>query len=107
MTSGIECEPKLMGVDCHTYVPHRASKQAWCVVVILGFWLLALHAKAASRNMQDSAQQSASWLQEHLLKSESNPPFSFVYGRKTSEALLKGWARTTSTRQLDNDQTER
>ena len=76
------------------------------------FWLaglialLTLNGKPAYGHTQDSAQEINSWVQEHLLNPESRPPFSFVYGRHASEALLKEWPRTTASKQLDGGRTE-
>ena len=36
----------------------------------------------------------------------SQPPFSFVYDRQGSGALLKVWPKKTETRQLDSGRTE-
>jgi alpha-galactosidase len=52
------------------------------------------------------ADQNNPWLQEHLLNSKSPLPFSFVYGRQSSEALLKAWPETAAIRQLDAGRTE-
>src|SRR5580692_8661641 len=66
-------------------------KWTWLAVAILG--LLAHNANAAQA--VDSARQNSPWLQEHLLNSTAHLPFSFVYGRQSSQALLKVWPRKT------------
>jgi alpha-galactosidase len=55
---------------------------------------------------QDNARLSNQWLQEHLLNSQSQLPFSFVYGRESSRTLLKAWPEKTATRELDRGRTE-
>jgi alpha-galactosidase len=76
----------------------------WIPVVLLS--LVAHNAKAAQAVNPDNAGQNNPWLQEHLLNSNSQLPFSFVYGRQSSEALLKVWPEKTSIRQLDGRRTE-
>jgi alpha-galactosidase len=71
----------------------------WLAVAVLGFF--AHNAKAGQVVKPDST-----WLQEHLLNSKSQLPFSFVYERQSSEALLKAWPETTTLRQLDAGRTE-
>jgi hypothetical protein len=68
--------------------------------------LLSLSGNLAFGRTPESAQETTSWVQEHLLNPESRPPFSFVYGRDASESLLKEWPRTTATKQLDSNRTE-
>ena len=75
----------------------------WLALAILGF--LAHNAKAG-QVLNPSAGQNNLWLQEHLLNSKSQLPFSFVYGRQSSEALLKAWPETAAMRQLDAGRTE-
>ena len=72
----------------------RSAK--WLAVAMLGF--LAHNANAA--------RQANPWLQEHLLNSKSQLPFSFFYGRQSSGALLKVWPEKTASRQLDGGRTE-
>jgi alpha-galactosidase len=87
--------------------PTRASSKRsakWIPVLILG--LVAHSAKAAQVADPDNAHQDNPWLQEHLLNSHAQLPFSFVYGRQSSEALLKGWPEKTVIRRLDGRRTE-
>jgi alpha-galactosidase len=71
----------------------------WLAVAVLG--LFAHNAEAGQ-----VVKPESTWLQEHLLNSKSQLPFSFVYGRQSSEALLKAWPETTALRQLDAGRTE-
>ena len=75
----------------------------WLAVAILGFFV---HHARAGQVVNPSAGQNNLWLQEHLLNSKSQLPFSFVYGRQSSEALLKEWPETTTLRPLDAGRTE-
>ncbi len=54
----------------------------------------------------NAAQPANRWLEEHLLNSKSQLPFSFFYARQSSEALLKVWPEKTAIRQLDRGRTE-
>ena len=83
--------------------PCRMRSIFWLAGLIA---LLTLSGKPAYGRTQDGAQEINSWVQEHLLNPESRPPFSFVYGRQASEALLKEWPRTTAIKQLDGGRTE-
>jgi alpha-galactosidase len=76
----------------------------WIPVLLLG--LIAHNAKAAQAVNPDNGGQSTPWLQEHLLNSNSQLPFSFVYGRQSSQALLKVWPEKTATQKLDGRRTE-
>ena len=84
------------------FASSRSSKWKWLAVAILG--LVAHNAKAAQA--VDPTHQNNSWLQEHLLNSNAQLPFSFVYGRQSSRALLKAWPEKTATRKLDGRRTE-
>jgi alpha-galactosidase len=89
--------------------PSRVAGSRWVerfAIVTVGFCLLALNAIAANGAEQGNARRNNPWLQEHLLNSNSQPPFSFVYGRQPSEALLKVWPKKTESRQLDAGRTE-
>jgi alpha-galactosidase len=81
----------------------RSAK--WLAVAILG--LFVHHANGAQVVNQDNSLPNNLWLQEHLLNSKGQLPFSFVYGRQSSEALLKTWPEKTTVRQLDGGRTER
>jgi alpha-galactosidase len=78
---------------------------AWLTIVTYALCLFA-NAKAASRIEHDNEPGHNPWLQEHLLNSSSQPPFSFVYGRQASAALLKAWPKTTESKQLDAGRTQ-
>jgi alpha-galactosidase len=68
--------------------------------------LLVFFAPNAIRAQVANSGQSNRWLQEHLLNSPSQVPFSFVYGRESSSALLKGWPEKRATRELDHGRKE-
>jgi len=94
---------------CESKGPCRASGSrsiSWFAIAILGFCLLALNAKAANGGAPADTHANNPWLQEHLLNFNSQPPFSFVYGRQPSGALLKAWPKKTASRQLDAGRTE-
>jgi alpha-galactosidase len=76
---------------------------AWA---ILTFCLIADYGVASAMEKQGSTRQPNPWLTEHLLSEQSEPPFSFVYDRQGSSALLKAWPRKIETRQLDAGRTE-
>ena len=78
----------------------------WLVLTSLVFALVADYAVAFGMDNPANTPQGGQWLQEHLLMPSSQPPFSFVYGRQPSEALLKGWVRQTQTRQINGTRTE-
>lgn len=47
------------------------------------------------------------WVQEHLLGAKPSLPFSFVYGRQTSGAVLPSWSRKADENNLDEARVER
>jgi alpha-galactosidase len=75
-------------------------------LAILSFCLIMSYASASELTEQDSSRQPNRWLNEHLLSEQSQPPFSFVYDRQGSSALLKAWPRKIETKQLDAGRTE-
>ncbi len=86
-------------------VAHR-NRATWRLfLAILGFGLIANCVRAAGVDAPGDVQGSQ-WLAEHLLNTNSEPPFSFVYGRQASGALLKAWPRKTESRQLDGYRAE-
>jgi alpha-galactosidase len=66
------------------------------VVILCG---LALPAALAQGTGND-------WLRGHLLNPSSELPFSFIYGRQSSAALLHSWTKKTTTREVDAGTTE-
>jgi alpha-galactosidase len=89
--------------------PRRVGGSRWIerfAIVTFGFCLLALNAIATNGGEQSNARRNSAWLQEHLLNSNSQPPFSFVYGRQPSEELLNAWPTKTTSRALDAGRTE-
>jgi alpha-galactosidase len=83
----------------------RSRPASWAVAGVLGLSFFAHDARAAITSVGNGSQNSQ-WLQDHLLDSRSQLPFSFVYGRQSSEQLLKAWPRKTETRQLEDGRTE-
>ena len=75
-------------------------------LAIISFCLIADYGIASAMEKQGSTRQPNPWLTEHLLSEQSEPPFSFVYDRQGSSALLKAWPRKIETRQLDAGRTE-
>ena len=104
----IACEPKGKRVGYERSAPAKVSPTCtkWLRVATLLFGLLANNANAALGGKPDDTRQNGSWLQDHLLNSKSQLPFSFVYGRQASEGLLKVWPRETTVRELDDGRTE-
>ena len=84
------------------------SRYIACAVLLLG--LLANWAKASSLDaaLDESTelQPGNQWLKGHLLEDHAKLPFSFVYDRQGSGALLQDWPKKTETRRLDNARTE-
>jgi alpha-galactosidase len=75
-------------------------------LAILGFVLMTNYFHAAAFDQPSDMRQDNQWLQEHLLTATAQLPFSFVYGRESSGALLKAWPKKAETRHLDNVRTE-
>jgi alpha-galactosidase len=80
----------------------RNLSSRWLGFVLVPLILLANCAVASDA----AAPGDKSWLEEHLLDANSQPSFSFVYGRQSSGVLLKNWQRKTETTRLDGDRTE-
>lgn len=77
----------------------------WLWVAALGLGLVASNAKAAEPAKSSDASQNSEWLRSHL-DAQSQLPFSFVYGRQSSNAFLKTWQRKAESRSLDDGRTE-
>jgi alpha-galactosidase len=74
-----------------------------CVaLVILSFSVMTNYLWAADLGKSAANQ----WLQEHLLNDKAQLPFSFVYGRESSSALLKAWPKKVDSKQIDSVRTE-
>jgi alpha-galactosidase len=101
-------EPKLKSLSYERNAPDKVGPSCakWLAVAILGFGLLADCAKAAVTGKLDDTSLKDSWLQDHLLNSKSQLPFSFVYGRQASQALLKVWPKKTAIRELSGGRSE-
>jgi alpha-galactosidase len=82
----------------------EAMPRSWQILTIISFMVFGAGVRAAERVPAGAPQQN-SWLQEHMLNSESKLPVSFVYDRHPSAELLKAWPRT-ATKRLDGSRTE-
>ena len=84
-----------------TRIGIHVRTQLIVVLISLAVIIPFLNAAAA-----DSQPQSAEWVQTHFLGNPATLPFSFVYGLKGSESLLKNWQKTTEQQQLDPDRVQ-
>lgn len=73
------------------------------VLTLLVFVLTTANVAAAQVKADNSHQNQ--WLQRILLNAPSKLPFSFAYGRQSSDALLKAWSKKTETK-ADGERTE-
>jgi alpha-galactosidase len=87
-------------------VTRRGHVTRYVALVILGFGLLANYVRALDLDKPGDMRLDNQWLQEHLLNDKAQLPFSFVYDRESSSALLKAWPKKTETKQLDSVRTE-
>jgi alpha-galactosidase len=98
-----KCEGPL-GVN---HIKHFSQLLVWAVCLLV---LLANCATAAGfnavREQSSDVHQNNQWLQEHLFSDHAKLPFSFVYDRSGSSALLQDWPKKMETRQLGSDRTE-
>jgi len=60
---------------------------------------------AAGSGKPENTRQDDKWLQTNL-GTDSQMPFSFVYGNQSSRELLKTWQTKTQSQALDGDRTE-
>lgn len=84
---------------------HFSRYLAW-IVCLLIFLANCAAAEDLAQDKSSAVPQHNQWLQEHLLGDNAKPPFSFVYDRQASGALLKDWPKKTETRQLDSARAE-
>lgn len=70
---------------------------------VLSFFWMATFVAASELDHQ---QRPSQWLNQHLLSETAQPPFSFLYDREGSSALLKAWPKKVETHPLDQDRTE-
>ncbi len=73
--------------------------KAW--TVLAGVSVAALSAHAGVSVSRDEMAQESQWVREHLLKADSPPPFSFIYGGKPLSEILPTWKRSESDSALD------
>lgn len=77
----------------------------WLVLALVAPGFTARIVGAAGTDKPASAPRSEEWLQSYLAL-DSQLPFSFVYGRRSSSEIVKTWARKMQTRSLDGARTE-
>ena len=75
-------------------------------LIILGCTLLSHEALFARTAIASDAPSDSGWLKQQLLSDEAHPPFSFVYGRQSSNSLFANWRKETETKRLDAARTE-
>src|SRR5580765_5702157 len=79
----------------------------WLVLSMMGVALTVTTIEADDIVGPDNMRQKNQWVQEHLLDTKPKLPFSFVYGKQASNALLTVWTKKTETKQLDGARTQR
>ena len=77
----------------------------WLVLALVAPGFSASIVGAAGTDKPASAPRSEEWLQAYLAL-DSQLPFSFVYGRRSSSDIVKTWVRKLQTRSLDGARTE-
>jgi alpha-galactosidase len=63
--------------------------------------------KAADIVRPDDLGVKNQWVREHFLGANPKLPFSFVYGRQASDALLPAWSKKVNEKKLDDARVER
>jgi len=74
--------------------------------VIVGIVLVAGCGQTAAGGEEGSMQQRDHWLQQSMLGSKLQLPFSFVYGGQASTELLSAWSKKMETKRLDGARTQ-
>jgi alpha-galactosidase len=74
--------------------------------VILCFCLTTKFMAASELEKAGDARYNNQWLHAHLLDDKAQLPFSFVFDRQGSSALLNAWSKKTESAQLDGGRTE-
>lgn len=69
--------------------------------------LAPLSARAISFGQAIGSPSTDSWMRNELLLDSAMPPFSFVYGRRSSADFLKTWTKTEDEKHLDGGVDER
>jgi hypothetical protein len=62
----------------------------------------ASHCEAAAMVKSNELHQKEQWIQQRLLGSKPQLPFSLVYGGQASKAFLVAWKKKAETRKLDD-----
>jgi alpha-galactosidase len=84
------------------------NHKSWRLALsLVGVALTIMNNKADDLVGPDDLRQKNQWVQEHLLDSKPKLPFSFVYDKQPSNALLTAWTKKTETKQLDGARTQR
>ena len=85
----------------------RNQTTLWLALSMMGVALTITNSEADDIVGPDDMRQKNQWVQEHLLDAKPKLPFSFVYGKQASNALLTAWPKKTETKQLDGARTQR
>ncbi len=85
---------------------NRGRARLYLALSFLAFALLANPAQAANADASANPRGQNAWMQEHLLSEQPQLPFSFVYDRQGSSALLKSWPKKMETQTLDSVRTK-
>ena len=72
------------------------------MVLVLTLTLTA----AAESPKNEEMKMKNQWVQAHLTDAKANPPLSFVYDGKASEALLAEWPKKLESKKLDANRTQ-
>lgn len=83
---------------------HSTARYLFVAILVLSAMTKCVSGAAADQAAQDHPHER--WLQEHLLSDQAQLPFSFVYDKQGSGALLKAWPKKIETKQLDSIRTE-
>src|ERR1700722_11300917 len=84
----------------------KHSTTQYLLLAILIASVLTSYVSVAAVNQPADTHAHDRWLQEHLLSDQAQLPFSFVYDKQGSSALLKAWPKKIETKQLDTVRTE-
>lgn len=79
---------------------------AFAVVGIAQLVCAAWARSGAVQVTSTASSEERHWTLEHLTGSGAHPPFSFVFGGRSSDRLLSSWAKTTSDDALDASRTQ-
>jgi alpha-galactosidase len=74
--------------------------------LILGMILSSCDSNHVATGTGAEIKVKSKWVKEHLLDSDPQLPFSFLYDGKASSELLKTWEKKTATNKLDTNRTQ-